>query len=231
MTVLSLMKTASTLESSHNAMVLPKQMVATDGVPQQMWVADGSPNGLEGLEDGTGLESHPTDRVATTSPQGGTLLRASSGTGKYRPTLDHDTDLGNLIRDTMLTPHSRWALNPGGMPPTGSTGIQVNSSNLPPVDMTPPDGPFDDDNPLQFPPWDNSTGVWLTYAPGNITGNLTHELEAADCIFARDHGTGGYHQSCQTNWGGGKSMQVRITVSGTGYVQQHLPGTSFSSDG
>ncbi|KAI7774099.1 hypothetical protein LA080_009302 [Diaporthe eres] len=32
--------------------------------------------------------------------------------------------------------------------------------------------------------------------------NLTHEFEAADCAFARDHGAGGYLQSCQTNWGG-----------------------------
>lgn len=125
---------------------------------------------------------------------------------------------------TMLTPHCRWDLNPGGMAPTGSIGMQVNSSNPPPVDMTPPGGPFDDDNPLQFPPWDNSTGVWQTYVPSNDTMNLTHKLEAADCAFARDHGAGGYLQSCQTNWGGGSTMQVRIIVSGTGYVHQHLPG-------
>ncbi|KAI7774361.1 hypothetical protein LA080_008835 [Diaporthe eres] len=62
-----------------------------------------------------------------------------------------------------------WDLNPGGMAPVGSIGMQVNSSNPPPVDMTPPGGPFDDDNPLQFPPWDNSTGVWQTYVPSNDT--------------------------------------------------------------
>ncbi|KAK7715617.1 hypothetical protein SLS63_011373 [Diaporthe eres] len=109
-----------------------------------------------------------------------------------------------------------WNLNPGGMAPVGSIGMQVNSSNPPPVNMTPPGGPFDNDDPLQFPPWDNSTGVWQTYVPSNDTMNLTHEFEAADCAFARDHGAGGYLQSCQTDWGGGNTMKVRITVSGTG---------------
>lgn len=121
-------------------------------------------------------------------------------------------------------------LNPGGMLPIGSIGAQVNSSNPPRVDMTPPGAPFDDDNPLQFPPWDNSTGVWRTYVPSNTTRNLTHEFEPSDCAFARDHGVGGYHQSCQTNWNGGSSMQVRVTVSGTGYVHQYFPGPSSRQD-
>lgn len=85
--------------------------------------------------------------------------------------------------------------------------------------MTPPGAPFDDDNPLQFPPADNSTGVWRTYVPGDAPSNTTRELEAKDCAFARDHGAKGYFQSCQTKWDGGDKMAVRITISGTGYVR------------
>lgn len=107
------------------------------------------------------------------------------------------------------------------MPPTGSHGLQVNqSSPPPPVYMTPPGAPFDDDNPLQFPPWDNSTGTLQYYVPGNLDANVTRKGEAPDCVFARDHGAGAYHQTCQTYPHKGSSMQVRITVSGTGYVHQ-----------
>lgn len=117
------------------------------------------------------------------------------------------------------------------MLPVGSDNAQVNSSNLATADMTPPDALFDDDNPLQFPPWDNSTGTLVTYVPSNnsIDGNLTNQFEAADCTFARDHGAQGYHQSCQTRFPGGQSMQVRITISGTGYAHQHLPALEFVS--
>lgn len=97
--------------------------------------------------------------------------------------------------------------------------------------MTSPDTSLDHDNPLQFPPLDNSTGTWQTYVPGNLTANLTHELVAKDCKFAHDHGVAGYHQSCQTHWPGGSSMQVRITISGTGYVYQHLPDPLRCKDG
>lgn len=85
--------------------------------------------------------------------------------------------------------------------------------------MTPPGAPFDDDDPLQFPPADNSTGTWVTYVPGKPPSNITREFEPKDCAFARDHGAKGYFQSCQTKWDGGSKMAVRITISGTGYVR------------
>lgn len=117
-------------------------------------------------------------------------------------------------------------MNPGGMPPVGSVNVETNSSMPPPVDMTPLGAPFDEDNPLHFPPMDNSTGTWQRYVPDDITGNLTHEFVPADCTFAHDHGIAGYQQSCQTRWNGGSTMQVRITISGTGYVNQHFLNSS-----
>lgn len=100
--------------------------------------------------------------------------------------------------------------------------IQSNSSTTSSVDMTPPGAPFDDDNPLEVPPADNSTGVWRIYEPSNTTTNLTDEFVAADCVFARDHGAGSYSHSCQTYWVRGQSsMLVRVTISGSGYAYQH----------
>ncbi|KAG8158544.1 hypothetical protein KVR01_011666 [Diaporthe batatas] len=100
-----------------------------------------------------------------------------------------------------------WRANPGGHPPTGSHDKMYNSSV-----------PEDYNNPLDFPPADNSTGVWQTYVPpSNTTANLTHEFAPFDCQLAFERGAGAYHQSCQTHWEpGSTSMLVRITISGTG---------------
>lgn len=80
--VLYLIKTVSTLESLPGALVTPNQIEASDGVRQQMVMADGFPAGLEGLEDGTGLESHPAEEQDMFRPRGGILLPASATTGK-----------------------------------------------------------------------------------------------------------------------------------------------------
>lgn len=113
-------------------------------------------------------------------------------------------------------------MNPGGMAPVGSIRVAVNSSSPPPADLTPPGYQFDENNPLDFPPLDNSTGTWQRYVPSETPSNLTRELVAADCEFAYKHGAIGYHQTCQSRWNRKAAIEMRITISGTGYVYRHV---------
>lgn len=72
----------STLESSPDVLVLAKRVEVTDGAPRRMGMADGLPNALEGVGNGTGPECHLTERIAILHPQGGTLLQASASFGE-----------------------------------------------------------------------------------------------------------------------------------------------------
>lgn len=103
------------------------------------------------------------------------------------------------------------------MPPIGSISRLVNASNAPTVEMNPPNATVDPNNILQFPPEDNSTGVWQLYVPRNDTTKLAAALVPADCTFAANHGNPLYWQECQSQWSSGASvMRYRITISGTG---------------
>lgn len=64
------------------------QEEAGDGVLRRMVMADGLPVALEGLEDGTGLASHPADPCSIRRPIDGTLLPASARFGEERLMLD-----------------------------------------------------------------------------------------------------------------------------------------------
>lgn len=106
------------------------------------------------------------------------------------------------------------------MAPVGSIGVQVNSSNPPAVEFNSLNATVDPNNPLQFPPMDNSTGVWQRYVPEEGAANSTaNEFSSSDCVFAMLHGVPTYSQVCQSQWQKGSSiLWYRITVSGTGYV-------------
>lgn len=96
------------------------------------------------------------------------------------------------------------------------------------IHMNDPDAVMDPEDPLQFPPMDNSTGVWQEYTPpvaADETANssVANEFVPADCAFAAAHGAPIYWQSCQSQWSKGSAiLRYRITVSGTGYVLNTL---------
>lgn len=69
--------TVSTLELSRGALASTRPMEATDGAPPRMRMEDGLLVGLEGLEGGTGLESHLMDQTGLRRPPDGILQPAS----------------------------------------------------------------------------------------------------------------------------------------------------------
>lgn len=119
----------------------------------------------------------------------------------------------------------RWNDNTNGIAPIGSINVQVNSSNAPAVEMNPLNATVDPNNILQFPPMDNSTGVWQLYTPRNdTTSTKAAAAPASDCAFAANHGARLYWQECQSQWSSGsRVLRYRITISGTGYVKLSSP--------